>query len=71
MNYLILKQRQGQKLLLDLCFTLVQKDRKEQRKGEEKDDVVVLSRILDGSRMFGILSMMNDLKLVQNIKRNI
>ena len=29
MNYLILKQRQRQKLFLDLCFALVQKDRKE------------------------------------------
>ena len=29
MNYLILKQRQRQKLFLDLYFALVQKDRKE------------------------------------------
>ena len=54
--------RQRQKLFLNLCFTLFKKCRVEKRR--RKDDVAVLSRILDGSKRFGMLSMTNDLKLV-------
>ena len=35
-----------------------------QRRAEEKDDVTALSRILDGSKRLGILTMMQDLNLV-------